>query len=127
MNQPADQNRYHLIDSGPARFVECLPDMLIASEDDALELIAYCGESDTQQLLVHAVNLPAEFFDLHSRLAGNVLLKLSNYRIILAAVIPPEKIGTGRFSEMVLETNRGREFRVFTTRDDAVKWLSGLL
>jgi hypothetical protein len=100
--------------------------MLMASEDDALELIAFCGESGTQQLLVHAKNLPAEFFDLHSRLAGNILLKLSNYRIILAAVIPPEKVGTGRFSEMVLETNRGREFRVFNARDEAVKWLSSI-
>lgn len=126
MNQVLDQNRYHFIDSGSNGFVECLPDMLMASEDDALELVAFCGESGTQQLLVHAKNLPAEFFDLHSRLAGNILLKLSNYRIILAAVIPPEKVGTGRFSEMVTETNRGREFRVFNTRDEAVKWLSGI-
>jgi PadR family transcriptional regulator AphA len=126
MTEPSDQDLYRFISGGPTGFVECLPGMLIASEDDALELVAYCGESGTQHLLVHAENLPAEFFDLHSRLAGNILLKLSNYRIILAAVIPTEKIGTGRFSEMVLETNRGREFRVFNNRDDAVKWLSGL-
>jgi hypothetical protein len=121
MNHALDQNRYHFIASGPNGFVECLPDMLIANEDDALELVAFCGESGTQRLLVHA-----EFFNLHSRLAGNILLKLSNYRIILAAVIPPEKIGSGRFSEMVQETNRGREFRVYNTRDDAVKWLSSV-
>jgi PadR family transcriptional regulator AphA len=126
MNHALDQNRYHFIASGPNGFVECLPDMLIANEDDALELVAFCGESGTQRLLVHADSLPAEFFNLHSRLAGNILLKLSNYRIILAAVIPPEKIGSGRFSEMVQETNRGREFRVYNTRDDAVKWLSSV-
>lgn len=126
MNPTSDQTRYHFIPTGQDGFVECRPDMLIATEDDALELVAFCGESGTQRLLVHTDNLPAEFFDLHSGLAGNILLKLSNYRIILAAVIPPDKIGTGRFSEMVLETNRGREFRVFNTRDDAVKWLSSI-
>ena len=124
MNQSSDQSRYHFITSGADGFVECLPDMIIANEDDALELIGFCGENGTQRLLVHADNLPAEFYDLRTRLAGDILLKLSNYQIILAAVIPTEKIGTGHFYEMVLETNRGREFRVFNTRDEAVKWLS---
>jgi PadR family transcriptional regulator, regulatory protein AphA len=126
MNLSSDENRYHFIAGGADGFVECLPDMIIANEDDALELIGFCGENGTQRLLVHADNLPAEFYDLHTRLAGNILLKLSNYQIILAAVIPNEKIGTGHFYEMVLETNRGREFRVFNTRDEAVKWLSGI-
>ncbi len=127
MSQSVDSDRYRFVASGASGFVECLPSMLISSEDDALELVGFCGESGTQRLLVHDYNLPAEFFDLHTRLAGNVLLKMSNYRIILAAVISSERVGDGRFSEMVLETNRGREFRVFNNRDDAVKWLTGLL
>ena len=100
--------------------------MLISNEDDALELIAFCGECGTDRLLVNAASLPIEFFDLHSGLAGRILLKLSNYRIILAAVIPAGRVGNGRFSEMVIETNRGREFRVFNTRNEAVNWLSGV-
>jgi PadR family transcriptional regulator AphA len=98
--------------------------MIISNEDDALELIGFCGESGTDRLVVHAENLAADFYDLRSGLAGNILLKLSNYRIYLAAVIPAEKIGKGHFYEMVLETNRGRDFRVFATRESAIDWLS---
>jgi PadR family transcriptional regulator AphA len=100
--------------------------MKIASEADALELIGFCGENDTDRLLVYAENLTADFYDLHTRLAGEILLKMSNYRIRLAAVIPTEKIGDGRFKEVVLETNRGGEFRVFNTRDEAIAWLSAV-
>ncbi len=104
--------------------MECLPDLRITNEEDVLELIAYCGENDTDRLLVHERNLIEDFFDLHSGLAGKILLKLSNYRIILAAVISRDRIGNGRFYEMVLEANRGRELRVFESRAEAVDWFS---
>lgn len=115
---------YKYIQDEKQGFVECLPEMKISNEDDALELVAFCGENGTDRLLVYGENLPDEFFDLHSGLAGKVLLKLSNYRIILAAVISRERIGNGRFYELVLETNRGREFRVFNNRTDAINWFS---
>lgn len=104
--------------------VECLPDgQQLASEDDALELIAACGENDTPRLLLHAENLPADFYRLSTGLAGRLLLKFSNYRLRVAAVLPLELTRQGRFHEMVLETNRGNEFRVFQDREAAEQWL----
>jgi hypothetical protein len=32
-------------------------------------------------------------------------------------------VGTGKFYEFVIETNRGREFGVFYTRQQAEQWL----
>ena len=123
MDHPTEPERYHFIADENHGYVECLPEMKIASEADALELIGFCGENDTDRLLIYAENLTADFYDLHTRLAGEILLKMSNYRIILAAVIPSEQIGEGKFHEMVIETNRGRDFRVFNTREEAVAWL----
>ena len=48
-----------------------------------------------------------------------------NFRVIAALILCPEQVGQGRFSEWVLETNRGREFRVFFERAAAVHWLAG--
>ena len=126
MSSATDKYPYKFVKDPGGGFVECLPEMRIASEDDILELIAFCGESETDRLLVHETNLSDDFYDLRTKLAGSVLLKLSNYRIILAAVISAERIGNGKFYEMVLETNRGREFRVFDHRADAVNWFSTL-
>lgn len=107
-------------------FIECARRFIIDNEQKALEIVACCGEHETNKLLVHSDSLPSEFYNLRTGLAGSVLLKFSNYRIILAAVITPKRIGTGHFYEMVLETNRGHEFRVFTNRDEAATWLSNL-
>jgi PadR family transcriptional regulator, regulatory protein AphA len=116
-----------VINSESKLIAECLPDGgQITDESSALDLVSICGEEGTDLILLHHTNLHPDFFDLKTRLAGYVLLKLSNYRIHAAAVIPKEMVGTGRFYEFVIETNRRNDFRVFDNRDEAVKWLESL-
>lgn len=106
--------------------VTCLPDGgKLSSEADALDAVAACGEHDTDKLLIPGGNLSEAFFDLKTGLAGAFLLKLSNYRIQAAVICPAELIGTGRFYEFVLETNRGKDFRVYQERQKALDWLAG--
>jgi len=115
---------YRLIESTPYPFLECLPDGgLIKSEQDALDWLALCGEHGTDRLMIHASNLPDEFYDLSSGLAGAILLKFVMYRIKLAAVLTPDLVNRGKFREMALETNRGQDFRIFYDRAQAEAWL----
>jgi hypothetical protein len=56
--------------------------------------------------------------------AGDILLKFSNYHIICALILTPELVGQGRFAEMVGEANRwNHEFRVFYKKQDGERWL----
>jgi PadR family transcriptional regulator AphA len=96
---------------------------IIESEQDAVDLAALCGENEASGLLVNSWNLDGKFFDLTTGLAGAVLQKFSNYRLTFAAVVPADKM-TGRFREMAIELNRGRQFRVLTERDEAEKWIA---
>jgi len=114
-----------LVEKNGHTYLECLPDeWLLESEQAALDLVGACGEYGTDRLMLHAASLPEAFYDLHTRLAGDVLLRFSTYFIRVAAVIPVERSGQGRFGEMVLETNRGSQFRVYPTRDEAERWLT---
>jgi PadR family transcriptional regulator, regulatory protein AphA len=96
----------------------------IASEKDAVVLVGLCGENGTNRLLLHAKDLSPDFFDLSTRLAGEILLKFSTYRIQAALVAGPELTRRGKFPEFMLETNRGPAFRVFSERQPALDWLS---
>lgn len=98
-------------------------DSLIDSEADALDIVGACGEHEVSRVLLHAENLSERFYDLKSGLAGAVLLKLGMYRIKTAVILSDQQIGRGKFYEMVLETNRGNQFRVFAERAAAVAWL----
>jgi len=118
---------YILTTKKTCQYVECIPDGdLIDSEAKALDLVGACGELQNSKLLIHASSFPDEFYDLKTGLAGGVMLKFSNYGIMAALVIPQEKIGEGRFYEMMLETNRGNQFRIFQTLEDAENWFAKL-
>lgn len=96
---------------------------VLNSEAKALELVAACGEAGTNRLLLEAGCLPESFFELRSGLAGQVLLKFSNYHLKVAAVADPKLVGNGRFAEFARETNRGHAFGVFPSRPEAEDWL----
>jgi PadR family transcriptional regulator, regulatory protein AphA len=96
---------------------------VIRNESDALDIAGTCGFNSAPRALIDAESLAREFFDLKTGLAGAVLQKFINYRIRVAAVIPEERIGNGRFYEMVKEANRGGDFRVFQDREKAIDWL----
>lgn len=115
---------YRLVIRQDKKYIECLPgEQLLDSEREALDLVVACGENETDRLMVHADNLPEAFFRLSTGLAGAIFLKFNLYRIRFAAVLTPELVGDGRFKELVWESNRGSEFRVFYDRQKAEDWL----
>jgi glutamate synthase domain-containing protein 3 len=97
---------------------------LIRGEDDVVEIIGLCYEHDTDRVMLYEENLTEHFFDLSSREAGEILQKFRNYFVKVAAVMPPEKSGRGKFGEMVAEENQGGYFNVFENRDEAESWLT---
>ncbi|HZU86540.1 MAG TPA: DUF4180 domain-containing protein [Anaerolineaceae bacterium] len=118
---------YQLIESNGVKIIDCLPDGgVIANEDDALALVALCGENHTDRVLLNSSNLTNDFYYLRTGLAGAVLLKFSNYHIRAAAILEPKLVSRGHFREMVTETNQGNQFRVFYNRELALKWLGSL-
>jgi hypothetical protein len=115
---------YRLIENPTHNFIECLPDPTpLSSAQNALDLVGGCGEYGVSRLLIPEGCLSEDFYNLKTGLAGEVLLKFSNYRIKAAAVIPNETVGKGKFYEFALETNRGRDFRIFQDYQKAVDWL----
>ncbi|MCD5361100.1 DUF4180 domain-containing protein [Chromobacterium aquaticum] len=92
--------------------------------EQALELVALCGEHDAPRLLLLEDALPADFFELSSRFAGEFIQKLVNYRIAVAGVFADGNAHGERFGEYLREARHGRQFRVFDEREAALTWLA---
>ncbi len=93
------------------------------TEQDALDLVALCGDYETNLLMVHASALSDDFFKLKTGIAGKILQKFINYHVKVSAIIPDDKVEKGKFKDMILEANRGNHFRVFQSKAEAEKWL----
>jgi hypothetical protein len=91
---------------------------------DPVAAVIGCIEHGGRALLLDAGALPAAFFDLRTGVAGDVVQKLVNYGVRMAAVVPDLGAHPERFREFAREANAGRQFRFFATRSEAVDWLA---
>jgi hypothetical protein len=95
-----------------------------ASEElNPVSIINQCVESGAECLLFDAAALPDAFFDLSTGVAGELLHKLSVYRLPMAAVVPDPESHSDHFRSFMREANRGREVGFFASRQEAVDWL----
>ena len=97
----------------------------ISRVDDALRFVEATYEHGTRGFLLDGGLLPAEFFELRSRFAGEFVQKLVNYQLRVAAVFAPDATRSERFREAIGELRRGSAFRTFDDRAAAEAWLSG--
>ncbi len=116
--------KYTVIDKTNKRYIEYTSsETPVSTEQDALDLIAACFETDTGLVMLHAGALADDFFRLRTGLAGSVLQKFINYNIKAALVIPDNQKVKGKFKELLAESNKGNSFRVFHSREEAEAWL----
>ena len=89
---------YQVIEKNQQKYIECSPEasVQICNQNDALDWVAICGENDVHRLMVYGENFCEDFFHLRSGVAGEVLQKWVNYRIKVAAIIPPRKSQSGQ-------------------------------
>jgi hypothetical protein len=114
------------VEAGGVTAVEGRPGAaFMASAADVRTLLEWCFSAGSRAALLYAENLPSEFFDLSSGVAGEVLQKLRNYHVRLAVVAPPGSVRfSSRFGELLEEARRGPDFGVFETREAARAWLA---
>ena len=90
---------------------------------DPVAALTSCIEHGRHALLLDRGTLPAAFFDLSTGVAGELVQKLVNYGVRMAAVVPDLSEHSPRFREFAREANQGRQFRFFATRQEATAWL----
>lgn len=91
--------------------------IVIKSEQDALDMMANIRYEGCDDIIINEKNLPAEFFDLSTRLAGEILQKFSNYHMRLAIVGDFSKYKSDSLKRFIQESNKGNQ--IFFVKDNA--------
>ncbi len=118
---------YKIINKNNNKYIEFLPDFKkLSSEQDATHNISICMENDVYTIMIHSNLLSEDFFNLKTGLAGMSLQKFINYHVKVAIIIEEDKKLNDRFKEMIMEANKGNNFRTFSNTKDAEAWISKL-
>jgi hypothetical protein len=110
----------HFHEKNGTRIAEIESDeMLIASIQDAVDLMADCSYQGAHQMILKDHHLHPGFFDLKTKLAGDILQKFSNYRMKLAIVGDFSGYSSNSLRNFIFESNKLGNI-VFADRVDAV-------
>ena len=98
----------------------------IATPDDALDLFANLDEPSCNRIVVRESNLNNDFFDLKTKIAGEILQKFSNYKVKLAIIGDFTKYKSRSLQDFIRESNRGRTVFFADDLDSALSKLGKL-
>jgi len=93
--------------------------------DAASDIATALGASvENGGLVLDEKDLSADFFDLRTGFAGDVLQKFTNYRARLAIVVADASAYGSRFSELAYEHRTHKSVRFISSLAQARQWLT---
>ena len=89
------------------QIVEIVADeIILKNTQDFLDIIA---NSPSRNVILHKENIIPEFFDLKTKIAGDILQKASNYRIRIGIVGELKNIKSKSLRDFIYESNKTKE------------------
>lgn len=96
-------------ESGAIKIAEVISDnILINNPEDGLQLFVDLYYQGFDKILIYEKNITPEFFDLKTRIAGELLQKCSNYRIQFAIIGDFNKYPGQALKDFIYESNKGK-------------------
>ncbi|MCP1163888.1 MULTISPECIES: DUF4180 domain-containing protein [Bacillus] len=101
--------------------------VLISDVQTALDLMATVQyEVDSKHIIIDKSLISDSFFDLKTRLAGDVLQKFINYRVKIAIIGDFSMYTSKSLKDFIYECNKGKDIFYLATEQQAVEKLSTL-
>ncbi|WP_212936791.1 DUF4180 domain-containing protein [Bacillus hominis] len=101
--------------------------VLISDVQSALDLMATVQyEADSKRIAIKKSLISESFFDLKTRLAGDILQKFINYSVKIAIVGDFSMYTSKSLKDFIYECNKGKDIFFLATEQQAIEKLSSL-
>lgn len=97
---------------------------VIHSTEEALNLMGDLYYQGYDGLILHEEQVTPAFFDLKTKMAGEILQKFSNYRFPLVLIGDFSKFPSQSLQDFIRESNKGRQVNFVPTFPEALQLLS---
>jgi hypothetical protein len=110
--------------AGEEMIAEIVSDKIeIHTLGDATDLMANCFYNGADKMIFRKENITEDFFDLKTRLAGEILQKFSNYRCRLAIIGNFDTYTSKSLRDFIYESNKMGRVCFVKNREDAISCL----
>ena len=99
-------------------------DIIINNVEDGTDLVGNAYYQGCEKMIICKDNITPDFFDLKTKLAGEILQKFSNYRVRLVILGDFSKVESKSLQDFIRESNKGKLVNFLQSKDEAVRRLS---
>jgi hypothetical protein len=101
--------------------------IMISSENDAADIIGNSSYQGSNKIILYEKQLHPDFFDLKTKVAGDILQKFSTYNSYLAIIGDFSKYDSKSLRDFIYESNKVGRVNFVNTIEEAREKLSNLL
>lgn len=97
--------------------------IVLRNTQDAVDIIGNCSYQGSHKIIIRAANINPDFFNLKTKVAGDILEKFSTYRAQLAIVGDFSGYDSKSLKDFIFESNKTGRINFVPTLDDAIEVL----
>ncbi|MDC8104300.1 DUF4180 domain-containing protein [Chryseobacterium sp. PTM-20240506] len=97
---------------------------IIQSAQDGIDLLGNAYYQGFDKVIIYEKNITPEFFDLKTKIAGDILQKFSNYRMGLAIIGDFSQYESKSMKDFIFESNKTRHINFVETLKEALEKFS---
>ncbi|MCH5596759.1 DUF4180 domain-containing protein [Niabella ginsengisoli] len=107
------------------KIAEIITDKIILRTiEDGLDLLGNLYYQGFNEIIIHEKNITPDFFDLKTKIAGDILQKFAQYQMPLIIVGDFSKFKSKSLNDFIYESNKGRQINFVASQSEAIKVLS---
>ncbi|WP_114789193.1 DUF4180 domain-containing protein [Niabella yanshanensis] len=95
-------------------------EIVLQSVDDGLDLLGNLYYQGYEKIIVYEKNITPEFFDLKTRLAGDILQKFAQYQMPLVIIGDFFKFDSKSLHDFIFESNKGKQINFVNNLSEAI-------
>lgn len=96
-------------------------DFIISTIEDGIDLVGNMYYQGYDNVIIFEKNITPAFFDLKTKIAGEILQKFSNYRIRLVVVGDFTKYSSKSLHDFIFESNKGKHINFVASIEQAIE------
>ena len=96
-------------------------EIILTNTEDGLELLGNLYYQGFDKIILHEKNIIPEFFNLKTKIAGDILQKFTQYQMPLTIVGDFSKYTSKSLVDFIYESNKGRQIIFLKSTSEAKK------
>ncbi len=101
-------------------------DIVLSSTEDALAILGDLYFQEVDRLLIYERNIIPIFFDLKSRIAGDILQKFTQYQMPVSIIGDFSNYQSKSLRDFIFESNQGIQIHFCGTKVEAIEMANRL-